>query len=288
MPETIDLAAVVIKLKANEPGQMPATNGRIVHGAFINWIDRLSDGLLIEPFHRANTLRQFTLSQIRGGDQRCDNGYFRIRKDDNFWIRQTCLYRESSEVILPLTECTDFDPIEMNGISFHVKTIELNHKRAGCTSYRALKEQCFDAEPLPWFRFHYHSATYFRNNSDHGREMSIIEPTPSLIFSHLAKRWDHFAGDPDLMIPGSREALISSLERSITPCKIYDVRSWPLYFGPDVKHKKGFTGVWEYQSTKAAAPDLMRWIRLLGCYSFYAGIGSDTQWGMGQVSFIQP
>ncbi|MBN1827759.1 MAG: CRISPR-associated endoribonuclease Cas6 [Deltaproteobacteria bacterium] len=289
MNDENELLAMVISLVPERSGRIRISNGRMIHAAFIAWVEKQDPSLAKELHPNDRKVRPFTLSSLRGGRQEGKEGFFNVAPGEAYWIRVTSLSGELTSWLLERADESTPPPFTLGSVIFQVRAIALNHKRAGLSSYRWMRDH-YASCPLPdWFRWLFYSATAFRFRVKlpEGKSdiRNILLPLPALMFSSLYKRWNTFA-PKDLHIGFAREDFINRIERAVMISQ-YDLKTTDIDFNDEIGIS-GFTGMCEYRTAKGATPEILRWALTLGCYSFYAGIGYRTTWGMGQVEFLLP
>jgi hypothetical protein len=93
MPFTPDITlySTVVKLIAVQDGQLPATQGRLAHAAFLDII-RAVDPALADALHASRGRKPFTVSPLWGLPRQQDpKGQLTVRRGHQTWLRFTLL-----------------------------------------------------------------------------------------------------------------------------------------------------------------------------------------------------
>lgn len=139
-------------------------------------------------------------------------------------------------------------------------------------SYQQLfAKHYINMSPNRFVSFDFLSPTAFKSNGTY-----INIPTPRLIFSGLAKRYDGTCQIHDALY----EALFSEIEQNITIFSYY-LRS--TVFHLEGVHIPSFQGSITLRVT--GNETFLSYINMLAEYASYAGIGIKTALGMGNVSY---
>ena len=120
----------------------------------------------------------------------------------------------------------------------------------------------------------FHTPTAFSSNV---RNVTRLFPEPSLVFRSLGKRWNAHAGGPFAFDDGLLEELCDGIRVERYALETREVRLSTR------ASTKGFVGSCEYSVGRHGSADRRRFLRLLGEFAFYAGVGLRTTMGMGQV-----
>jgi CRISPR-associated endoribonuclease Cas6 len=90
----VTLYSTVVKLIAIQNGQLPATQGRLAHAAFLDII-RAVDPALADALHASCGRKPFTVSPLWGLPRRHDpKGQVTVRRGHQTWLRFTLLGSE--------------------------------------------------------------------------------------------------------------------------------------------------------------------------------------------------
>ena len=149
------------------------------------------------------------------------------------------------------------------------------HRQSYDDLYTATWQEAVGAAPLLALEFV--SPTAFLSQ---GR--AVLWPEPHRVFGSLLQRWQAFA---PALLPGDLE-----LEDAFAACldvDAYDlqtrVQRYAKGAGRQVWYQKGFVGTCCYRAQRGTPEAVLRVAHLLACYALFAGVGSRTTVGMGQV-----
>ena len=265
------LVSTVVTVVPRRDVTVPANLGRASYATFLGLV-RDSDSALSERLHEANQMKPFTVSSLQGvgvvnGEQMA------LRKDEEYWLRFTSLDPILSEVllsgILPNLPSTislgraDYDVI-------HTTMSQDAHQWAGTTTYEELVRRSLvegeSATSKIMLRFL--SPTTFRS-----QDKNVPLPTPDLVFGSLVDKWNAMSG---VYLPPQTREFAS---RFIAISR-FNLRSRVLFSGR-YQHV-GCVGNCTYEIL-AKDPYWIRVVNLLADFALYAGVGSKTTVGMGQV-----
>ena len=139
--------------------------------------------------------------------------------------------------------------------------------------YTATWQEAAGAAPLLTLEFV--SPTVFLSQ---GR--AVLWPEPHRVFGSLLQRWQAYA---PALLPGD-------LEDAFAACldvDAYDlqtrVQRYAKGAGRQVWYQKGFVGTCRYRAQRGTPEAVLRVAHLLARYALFAGVGSRTTVGMGQV-----
>jgi CRISPR-associated endoribonuclease Cas6 len=291
MNEKNELLAVVIDLESLGDGQLPATNGSLVHGAFLKMVASFSSALS-GALHNENGEKPFTLSNLRT-DNKTRRKSIRgaptpqthsVVAGDRCRIRIASLNAALGTQLLDVIDSAKGSFMRIGHIPFRVADRDaVTHQRAGSVSYEGLMEACRDAgaSPAPWFGWSFLSATAIHS---HGRNLAF--PEAAAIFPSLVGRWNKFC-PPSCRLPYENNKAFHDLVERTLMTSANSFTTHMLDFGAKGK-ELAFTGSIEFQPVKFADPELLKSLAMLGKFSFFSGIGYGTTKGLGQVDFLLP
>ncbi len=289
MSDAPELLALLVHLRALQGGTLPATNGHLVHGAFMTLLQRTADGW-VDRLHDPDVQdRPFTLSGLRGGnrgERQIMGGaaggrppVIQIEPGRSYWLRITSLQQDLSTALQDLL-ARPLEPLNLGRVRFQITHIaSRSHDRAAAATYREMADSCLgpEAKPFTLLGLKFLSATTFKQD---GR--NVLFPQPALVFPQLLRRWNLFS-PPECRL----EALAAPIWEAHLMVSGYHLSTRNLNFGSHGQ-QLGFTGYCEYRAKKSADPQVLRCINLLWRFAFFAGIGYGTPKGMGQVAPVAP
>ncbi len=283
------LYATVVKLIAAADGTLPATQGRLAHGAFFDIIRRVEPGLA-DHLHNLDGRKPFTVSPLNGG--RLKKKELTVRRGWEVWLRFTLL---GSDLFAAFTRYLLAPPAGRGGgavtlhLGDHAFTISEmlttpgSHRWAGYTSLETVWQR-WQSAPLPAgkaageIEMEFASPTVFSLGSRNGLGKYMEPfPHPAIFFSSLAARWNAFT-PPALAL--DKQAIRAYAEETVV-VGLYRMQSKMFrYWGsPQI----GAVGRVTYVLRDRKNEAMLRTLHLLADFAFYSGAGYKTTMGMGQV-----
>lgn len=292
------LLSLILKLEAQKDGRIPLTHGDLVHAALLDLIKNNlpeTEAFLSWQLHEPDRYKPFTVSQL-SGDRRMENYQLIIEAEQDFQMRITSLDKTLSECLLRFKEKSD-NLIKIGGVTFNILesiTDQEEHRWAGQTNYQELTKTWSEADiKLPKkLSFRFFSPTGFRDG-----KQNILFPLPHFVFYSLAEKWLKYAPEPfteeiktfqdGMKIWQEKSKLTTDKTKTwelldkLVNVSSYNLRTRMLNFR---EYKRiGFTGTLEFEALPPIPDGWLRILNLLADFSFYAGVGSQTTMGMGQV-----
>jgi len=283
---SLTLYSTVLKLTPTTAGQIPTTQGRLIHGAFLELIRTIDPGLSA-ALHVENRRRPFTLSQLHGVG-RARKGQVRVRAGQALWLRFTLL---SSRLFTTFTRFL-LDPpggslpvLRLGQIEFAISemlTTPGSHPWAGYTTLDELSRKWQNgspAEAVHKIEMDFASGLFFSRSSDKDGMGRFLEfyPSPEMLFGSLAARWGQLTGRPapmdnrELRQYARETVVVSAFNFKTILCR---------YWGQPQIGGVGWIG---YELRDRDCPELAGFFNLLADFAFYSGVGAKTAMGMGQV-----
>lgn len=283
-----DLLAAVITLDPLRPGELDPFQGRAMHALCLDLV-RQADPAAAARLHDSDGLKPFTSSNLIGlrppAAARCvavQPGSLLRWRITTFDPALTALWLDRVLPSLPATLTVGDLELAVRGCT----TDPAADPAAGLSSYAALVQRhtLGPRHPAPWINLRFTSPTTF-----HSQGVHVPLPIPGLMLSHWLEKWNAFAPltlDPDVRRVAEQEVVVNR----------YDLHTEPVQFGPAAGHAAatliGFTGQCSLaiRNSRARAdedsPAAEYWRRiphLLAAYSFWAGTGHRTPYGLGQT-----
>jgi len=255
-----------------EPGSdyvdIPFYTAGAVRGWFLETIRSLNRDLF-EVLHTGDSYRPYTVSNVVG-----------LHRTGEGWFRITSLSPSLTNFLQ-----TDFVPaisgtsLVLAGIPLRITVVIHDHQahpwaRSG-ESYEDLLQQ-YSLTPHAFPRhinLEFVSPTTFNRGG-----VRLPLPVPELVFGSLADRWVHFA--PVLLNPN-----LKTFCADCVACgQIKRIYTRYVDFGAETGKGNaiGFQGKVTFKIVKGGR----YWrglLNLLAHFAFYAGVGAETAWGLGQA-----
>src|SRR5581483_9005395 len=182
------IASLVFEFEPLEEGIVKGAGGEKVHGLLLNLIEGINEEIS-EILHRSDDKKPFTLSHIRGAEQKDGNILLELGKTYNFRI--TIL---SSNILDP-TYRTFLLPVvkkrilEVSTVPIKPKRLLLPDKDDHTDIAHSDYEKLFsESSPLSRITLRFLSPTSFRSRGE-----QKVFPEPELVFSSLLRKWNAFS-----------------------------------------------------------------------------------------------
>jgi CRISPR-associated endoribonuclease Cas6 len=277
------LYATIVKLVAAETGLLPATQGRLAHGAFLDII-RQVDPELSATLHTENRRKPFTVAPLRGlGEAR--NGYAKVRQGWEVSLRFTLLGNELFATFIRhffdpsiFRQKSPWPTLRLGEVEFvfsEVLTSPGSDRWAGYTNLDDLHQ----AEAAREISIEFASPTAFSLSANGlGKRIETV-PTPKLLFGSLAAKWNAYL-EPHL----DQEAIEKYAEKSVVVGQ-YQMRSQVYRYWQ--QPQLGAVGTMTYLLQDKSNEEMNRCLNMLADFAFYAGVGYKTTMGMGQARRVK-
>ncbi len=268
------LHSVILELAAKHPATLPVTVGQQTHALFLNLISQV-DPCLATRLHEEPGYRPFTVSFLSGGHRHGD--HLALQSGERCFLRVTLLDGG------PLWSClrTRFTEGARAPLSLGAAQLELDRLIstpaadptgwAAFTDWRALA--LTPARSSITLRFA--SPTAFSL----GQRQFSLSPDPTLVWRSLLRTWNLYAPEEYRLAKEPLRDFISSavfVERSTVSLATVHYATHP---------QRGFVGECRYL-IRRSEQEAARHVAMLAEFSRYAGIGSKTTMGMGQVRAV--
>jgi len=262
------IASLVFEFEPLEEGIVKGAGGEKVHGLLLNLVEGINEETS-EILHRSDDRKPFTLSHIRGAEQKDGNIVLELGKIYNFRI--TIL---SSDILDP-TYRTFLLPVVKKKV-LRVSTILIkpkrfllpgkdNHTDVANSDYQKLFNESFPSSEIT---LRFLSPTSFRSRGE-----QKVFPEPTLVFSSLLKRWNAFSS---VKFPKELEDEFSKIRvtRYSTRTELVEFSNYKII---------GFKGMCSYELPKTISDEAKKQVSTLADFAFFAGVGYKTTMGMGQT-----
>ena len=268
------LHSVILELVAKKQATLPVTMGQQTHALFLNLISQV-DPYLATRLHEEPGYRPFTVSFLSGGRRRGD--HLLLQSGERCFLRVTLLDGG------PLWSClrTRFTEGALAPLSLGAAQLELDRLIstpaadptgwAAFTDWRALTST--SARSSITLRFA--SPTAFSL----GKRQFALFPDPALVWHSLLRTWNLYAPEEYRLAKEPLQDFLSSavfVERSTVSLATVRYTTHP---------QRGFIGECRYLIQRVEQ-EAAGQVAMLAEFSRYAGIGSKTTMGMGQVRAV--
>lgn len=265
------IGAVVFRLKAEQNGRLPKTQGRLLHAAFFRILQFYSEELAACT-HEDVRFKAFTVSElIPAKEEKYAGGFLPVRQNDVFYWRVTVLDDSLLQAVLSVSQgyviqagslplsveqiITDDDTFGATGI------LDVNELMAACLSVKAVKR----------ITFRFTSPVSFRSFQD-----DYPFPLPQLIFGSIADKWN-LAGMPATFDKEEiREVAANLLPES------WKGRTRQVFLKSD-RGVTGFTGEFSF-NVSMLTKEMQQLFLLLAQFAQFSGVGRLTGQGLGQAA----
>lgn len=272
-----DLLAAVITLDPLQPGELDPFQGRAMHALFLDLVSR-ADPAAAATLHDADGLKPFTSSNLIG--LRTAEGGQRSRVQPGTALRWRVTTFEQSLTALWLDRVLPALPetVTVGDVPFAVTACTTDASQdgwAGASSYGELTQRhTLNTRPSgPWINLRFASPTAFRSQGVH-----VPLPLPGLMLGHWLEKWNAFA--PLTLPPEVRQFA----EQEVVVNR-YDLHTEPVQFaGATIIGFVGQCSLTVRQGENGEEAHYWRRIpHLLAAFSFWAGTGHRTPYGLGQT-----
>jgi CRISPR-associated endoribonuclease Cas6 len=271
--------SLMLNLVALQPGSLLGPVGELAHAAFYAMIQAV-DADLSSQMHDAQVRAAFTLSPLFGfGHEEKGKGIV-VQPGQTGWLRVTLLDDQLFAVLVRRLLTQSHPQIQLGKMACAITDIwgtPESHPWAGYTTLAALAAQ---TEVRQRWVVEFASPTAVRwGEADNGVRRVEVFPMPRMALAGLRSRWDKLTGET-----WGRE-FEEWVERNVMVGRVWRWETRPFAFQRQLY--TGGLGKLEYRlmdTTDArAAAHLHRLLQL----GFYAGIGSKTTHGMGQMRLVE-
>lgn len=263
------LFSIIVKMQAENEFILPASHGRLLHAAFLNYI-RSVDSDFAQKMHDY-TSKMFSLGMLQL-QYVPKNGQFYIRKGDIIYWRIGCIGEVLMNIIGKLSKGYIFRVGKGNLKVVDVSFDDTVSKVVTFEELCAMGENMNHAERLA---IEFKSATTFRYY-----DYDYPFPKPELVFGSLAEQWNKYS-----------VSTVFDVEKVKNIACMYLIPdNWHgetkrIDFGKN-RSLTGFTGKFTYRLN--LLPYEYRAIFItLAYFAYFVGIGRLNAQGCGQIDILQ-
>ncbi len=269
-----DLASIIFTLTAAADTKLPPMPPRILHGAFLRWLER-DHPELVKQLHDNNERRPYTLSDLHGKFEE-KNGWRKLLSGETYWYRLTALDAGFIQHLLASMRQQSAgpqpdDPKLVPGPAFFAPE---QHPFAQLSSFSQIidnvrqlsaRRQLDNAVDLQFT-----SPTCFIEN-----KQALPLPVPRYVFGYLANKWQ--LASPVALPVEDLQHFVESIHLSHARIETQTVDLHKY-------RRTGFIGEARFSLHPALPENYRQALQLLAKFAFFSGVGSHTTMGMGQVS----
>jgi CRISPR-associated endoribonuclease Cas6 len=262
-----DLYALVLRLRPQDGGALPAVQGHGLHGLFMELV-RQVDPERSNELHAQALSKHFTVAALPR--QRGQHSFRGLE------MRVTLL---QSELFQPVTHALlqqSMRPAMRLGQTSLVLEDVLgtpeSHPWAGYSSFDDLAVQ---VQPANQVSLHFATPTFMTQGTIPGsnKQRLNVLPQPEAVFGSLARRWNDLA-PPGLQLP-DKQAIHAMCQEVLVKKHRIETVAHQLRKNVQI----GFVGQCSYELPADA--EQQRVLLLLADAAFYLGVGAKTTQGMG-------
>ncbi|NUQ04761.1 MAG: CRISPR system precrRNA processing endoribonuclease RAMP protein Cas6 [Anaerolineae bacterium] len=294
-PTIIDLAALLIHIRAPRPTHIYNHMGRAIFRLGLTLLDACDPALAVD-IHDEGAEKPFTASGLMRGE---GVHFGDLEEGDLCWVRFTAL-SAATVAALERYRQTTVDSLASGGIV----TVEIDHtlwqvqavvwdesRLPGRCSYQQLIDRNREVEPARSFALTFRSATTFRSSG-----VVFPLPRPDLVFGSLLNRWIAFTSHRLRDLPEDQVMVFLTHHIVISGYRLETA----TYKGKQGSTEAGFVGEAAFDLLRASdhlkkhQPELeallrrdfvwfARTVSLLVDFAYYSGIGRKTTNGMGMA-----
>ena len=271
------LRSTVFRVRPTTEITLPKTMGRAIWVCALGLIGNQQPDMAA-ALHDEAGLKPITTSPLQGPFT-VEGSRLRLRPGQVYWFRVSSVDPAVS-CVLGSMEAQPPLTLELDRQRFEVVTISSEprqHAWAQQQSYDALYTDVWQ-EPecvAPVLTLDFVSPTAFLSQ---GR--AVLWPEPHRVFGSLLQRWQSYA---PTLLPEDLEAAFATY----VEVDAYELRTRVQQYtkgaSRQVWYQKGFVGTCRYRAQRGTPEAVLRVLHLLARYALFAGVGSRTTVGMGQV-----
>lgn len=271
------LRSMVFVVRPTAEVTLPKTMGRAVWACALGLIGSREPDMA-EALHDDTGPKPAAVSPLQGPFT-VEGERLRLRPGCVYWFRITSVAPVLSGV-LEAIEVQAPAALELDRQCFEVVTVSSDarqHPWAQRQSYNDLYNDIWQEAVgvSPLLALEFVSPTVFLSQ---GR--SVLWPEPHRVFGSLLQRWQTWA--PALLPDDLEDALAVCIDVDAYELQTR-VQRYAKGSGRQVWYQKGFVGTCRYRAQNGTPEAVLRVAHLLARYALFAGVGSRTTAGMGQV-----
>jgi CRISPR-associated endoribonuclease Cas6 len=265
------IGAVVYRLIAERDGEIPVTQGRLLHAAFFQIIKTFSVKLA-ESTHNYVRFKPFTVSELFLQDEmeQVEN-YLIVRKGCIFNWRVTALNKQLLQAILAVPEgyVLQAGPVPMRVDK--ILTDSDDFGAAAILDENELIAACLSVDKVKHISFSFISPVSFRSFKD-----DYPFPLPQLIFGSIADKWNLADMPVKLDKDEVREFAAKILPES------WRGQTRQVFLKAD-RGVTGFIGEFTF-NVSMCSREMQQLLLLLAQFAQFSGVGRLTTQGLGQTA----
>ncbi len=270
-----DLASIVFTLTASAATSMPRCSARVLHAAFLRWLER-DHPELVRLLHDNNYQRPYTLSNLQG-ELIANNRDERLRLEAGakLWFRLTAMEEFFLQCVFDSIEKykTGPQPDDRRFVPGPIYHSLDQHPWAALSSFAQLAQAVTHESSEQPLRSHitlrFHSPTCFIEN-----KQALPLPVPRYVFGYLTNKWQ--LASPFALPVDEVEHFVESIHVSHAKIETEQVDLQKY-------QRTGFTGEARFALHPALPENYKQALHLLARFAFFSGVGSHTTMGMGQA-----
>lgn len=264
------LSSILLEFQAHHEALVPRTTGRLLHAVFLNLVAQF-DEARSKQLHDEPHYRPFTISSLQGA--RIHEEYVLLRRGQTYTCRMTFLDGgDLQQQLLAHVGQVHTIPVHLDNAILSLKRVIStpttdSHGWVRSTTWKTL----VTLPPANLITMRFLSPTAFSM----GDRAFKLFPDPTWVWGSLLRDWNRYAPacfqiDKTFI----QEAAASAI--CVTSCQELHIET--LRYASYVQ--KGFLGTCSYTLQDLfSAP----YLTALAAFAPYAGVGSKTTMGMGQV-----
>ena len=270
-------SSTVFVVQPTSQTTLPKTMGRAVWACALGLIGAQQPDMAA-VLHDSTDLKPVATSPLQG-PVTVEGHRVRLHPGETYWFRVSSVAPPLSHILADI-EAQPPRTLELDRQRFDVIMVSSDpsgHAWARRQSYDDLYNAVWQ-EPegaAPLVSLDFVSPTAFLSQ---GR--TVLWPEPDRVFGSLLQRWQAYA--PALLPDDLEDAIAACID-----VEAYELRTRSQQYAKgasrQVWYQKGFVGTCRYRGRRDTPEPVLRLLNLLARYALFAGVGSRTTVGMGQV-----
>lgn len=271
------LRSTVFVVQPTAAATLPKTMGRAVWVCALALVGSHDPGMAA-ALHDDKSLKPIAASSLQGPFTVVDDR-LRLTPEQTYWFRISSVDPALSRVLEDI-EAQPPRVLELDRQRFEVVTVSSDarqHDWAQRQSYAGLHDAAWHGRDgvSPLLTLEFVSPTAFLSQ---GR--TVLWPEPRRVFGSLLQRWRLYA--PVLLPEDLEDAFATWMDLDAYELRTR-VQRYARGASRQVWYQKGFVGTCRYRGQRGTPDAVLRVLHLLARYALFAGVGSRTTVGMGQV-----